>query len=169
MTDSNSLPTARDEQLQNMMDAWGDAVFRLALRRTTNKQDAEDIAQVVFLRYFQNPPLFTDDDHAKAWFLRVAMNCCNDYHRNAWNQRRRSLTDTEEAHQVDTASPTRVQEAVAALPEKQQIALHLFYEEGYTSDAIATITNEKATTVRSHLHRARAALRQTLGGSYDWN
>ena len=51
---------------------------------------------------------------------------------------------------------------LATLSEAQRTAVHLFYFEGYSTDEIARITGERPATVRSHLHRARQALRLEL-------
>ena len=53
--------------------------------------------------------------------------------------------------------------ALARLTPQQRTAVHLFYFEGYATDEIAQITGERSGTVRSHLHRARKALKINLG------
>lgn len=57
-----------------------------------------------------------------------------------------------------------VLEAVLALPPKQRAAVHLHYYEGYTTDEIAAILGQRPGTVRSHLSRARQALKEQLKG-----
>ena len=57
-----------------------------------------------------------------------------------------------------------VLEAVMALPPKERAAVHLFYYEGYSTDEIAAILGQRPGTVRSHLSRARQALREQLKG-----
>ena len=58
----------------------------------------------------------------------------------------------------------RLDAALARLSGKQRAAVHLHYFEGYSTDEVAKITGERPATVRSHLHRARKALRIELGG-----
>ncbi len=55
-----------------------------------------------------------------------------------------------------------VYNAVMQLPDKYRIAVHLFYYEGYSVEEIARMTDAKPSTVKSHLHRAREALRRVL-------
>ena len=57
---------------------------------------------------------------------------------------------------------------MSQLSEKQRIAVHLHYFEGYPVQEIARITGEKPATVRSHLHRARKALRTIMESEEDW-
>ena len=53
-------------------------------------------------------------------------------------------------------------EAILALPASQRAAVHLHYYEGYTSEEIGAILGQRPGTVRSHLSRARDALRRYL-------
>lgn len=68
-------------EVEAAVSRWGDTVLRLARSRMGNAADAEDVFQTVFLRLFQSGARFADDEHAKAWLLRVTANCCNDAHR----------------------------------------------------------------------------------------
>ena len=125
--------------LEDAVGRWGDTVLRLAASRTGNRADAEDVFQTVFLRLHQGGKRFRDDEHLKAWLLHVTVNCCNDLHRSPWHRKRATLSD------------------------RQRTAVHLHYYEGYATDEIARITGERPATVRSHLHRARKALKIDLG------
>ena len=53
-------------------------------------------------------------------------------------------------------------EAILSLPANQRSAVHLHYYEGYTSEEIGAILGQRPGTVRSHLSRARDALRRYL-------
>ena len=68
-------------------------VYRLAFARMGTKYDADEIFQEVFLRYLKKCPAFHDEEHEKAWFLRVTVNCCNKMHMSAW---RRHTVELEE-------------------------------------------------------------------------
>ena len=79
--------------LESAMERWGDTVLRLATSRMGSVADAEDVFQTVFMRLLQSRERFTDDEHLKAWLLRVTINCCNDVHRSPWSKRRAELDD----------------------------------------------------------------------------
>ena len=68
-------------------------VFRLAYARTGRRADSEDVMQEVFLRLLRARPAFRDGDHARAWLLRVASNCANDWFRAPWRRREAPLSD----------------------------------------------------------------------------
>ena len=167
--------------LEGAMERWGDTVLRLATSRMGSVADAEDVFQTVFMRLLQSRDRFVDDEHLKAWLLRVTVNCCNDAHRSPWNKRRAELDDATAAtlraseldepgqEPPDDAFGSRDLErgdltaALARLTPQQRTVVHLFYFEGYATDEIAQITGERPGTVRSHLHRARKALKINLG------
>lgn len=159
--------------LEEAVGRWGDTVLRLAASRTGNRADAEDVFQTVFLRLHQGGKRFRDDEHLKAWLLHVTVNCCNDLHRSPWHRKRAALGDEDVARLADRPDPNategaadrddELEAALARLTDRQRTAVHLHYYEGYATEEIARITGERPATVRSHLHRARKALKIDLG------
>ncbi|NHM14683.1 sigma-70 family RNA polymerase sigma factor [Eggerthellaceae bacterium zg-886] len=153
--DANSLEAA--------IDRFGDTVLRLAMSRLRNKADAEDVFQNVFLALHRSAPDFASAEHQKAWLLRTTCNACNDLARH---RSRRMAAPLEGIDVADAAAPDESTEAfdaaLAALTEAQRTAVHLYYYEGYSAAEIGRITDENPTTVRSHLMRARKAMRLSL-------
>ena len=138
---------------------YGPAVFRLAYARTGSRTDAEDIMQEVFVRLLRAGPDFADRAHARAWLLRVAANCANDWFRAPWRRREGPLTDALPAPEHEDGG---VVEAVLALPAKYRTAVHLYYYEELSVAEIAKITGKSESAVKSRLFRARAMLREAL-------
>lgn len=156
-----------EQELSNAMRSYGDAVYRLALCRTQNAADAEDVYQDVFLRLLEQRTVGWDGERTKAWLLRAAMNRCADLGRS--RQRRGTIPLDEVpdiARPVDEAA-AELWEAVGRLPEKLRTVIHLFYGEGYESGEIGALLGVPAATVRSRLRRARAELKNLLGGFDD--
>lgn len=149
------------------MDEWGDTVLRMAVRRLGNVHDAEDVFQVVFMRLLRSKEKIVDDEHLKAWLLRVTLNCCYDVLRRKKPTVALDEADGLEAEKGLSLSEIALHKALEALSPSQKTAVHLYYFEGYSTDEIAAITGDKPSTVRSHLHRARKALRITLEGADD--
>ena len=139
--------------------AYAPAIFRLAYARTGSREDAEDIMQEVFLRLLRAGPDFADRAHARAWLLRVAANCANDWFRAPWRRREGPLTDSLPAPEHEDGG---VVEAVLALPAKYRTAVHLYYYEELSVAEIAKITGKSESAVKSRLFRARAMLREAL-------
>lgn len=136
------------------------AVYRLAYARTGSRADAEDVMQEVFLRLVKHRPVFAGEAHAKAWLLRVASNCAADLFRLPWRKREEPLD--EDVSAPEEPGESSVTQAVLSLPARYRIPIHLYYYEGYSVAEIADITGKSEGTVKSHLFRARALLRDKL-------
>ncbi len=76
-----------DAFLEDAMHRWGDTVLRLALSQLRDASDAEDVFQDVFVRLLKDRTAFNDDEHLKAWLLRVTINRCRDIGRSGWKRR----------------------------------------------------------------------------------
>ena len=147
------------EEAARLVEAHGQAVYRLAYARTGSREDAEDITQETFLRLVRAAPVFRDEAHCRAWLLHTAANCANSLHRRPW---RRELPLEESGAQVPGPEPGGVLEAVLALPEKYRAPVCLYYCEGYSTAEVAHILGRKEATVRTWLSRARGLLRDIL-------
>lgn len=158
----------QEEFLSKAMDRHGDAIYRLALCRLQNLDDAEDVFQETFLKLFQekNAPSW-EEERIKAWLLRVAINKCNDIGRHRRFHSCIALEDIPEFACSNSFRYTELWDAVNRLPEKQRTIFHLYYSEGYKSLEIAAILKVPASTVRVNLNRARTQLRKELE-DYDY-
>ena len=134
------------EKRTEAVERWGDLVWRLALARTANVQDAEDVFQEVFLRYFRHEDRMESDEHRKAWLIRCTVNRAKSLFLSPW--RRRTVP-------LETA-------AVLALPAKYRTAIHLYYFEGLSVAEMAAALGCAEGTVKSQLSRGRALLREAL-------
>ena len=156
-----------EQALCNAMRLHGGAVYRLALCRTQNTADAEDVYQDVFLRFFQQEAADWDGEHTRAWLLRATVNRCADIHRF---RLRRPVLPLEAVPDLARPVDGRAEElwdAVARLPEKLRTVVHLHYAEGYSTEEIAGLLGIPAATVRTRLRRGRLKLKDLLGGIDD--
>ena len=147
--------------LEALYMAYADMIYRLALVRTRNRADAEDVLQDVFFRCLRRQPAFRDQEHQKAWLITAAIRSSNSLLSRA---DRRHGVGAEALEGLFTEDDTdhAVYDAVMELPEKYRTAVHLFYYEGYSVEEIGRMTDTNPSTVKSHLHRAREALRRAL-------
>ena len=159
---------AEQEQfLRYAMESYGGAVYRLALCRMQNVEDAEDVYQDVFLRLLSERRQDWKGEHMKAWLLRATLNRCADIYRFRLRRPVLALDEVPElAGPVDSGA-AELWDAVARLPEKQRTVVHLHYAEGYQTEEIAVMLHVPPATVRTRLHRARLALKNLLGGIDD--
>ena len=148
------------DRLEELVDRHEDTLFRAALAILGDVQEAEDAVQDTFLRYLEKRPELRDGDHEKAWLLKVTANRCKSILRT---RRRRPTVELLDIYPVPEEEGSReLMEAILALPANQRSAVHLHYYEGYTSEEIGAILGQRPGTVRSHLSRARDALRRYL-------
>lgn len=147
------------------VERWGDLVWRLALARTANVSDAEDVFQEVFLRYFRHEDRFGTDEHRKAWLIRCTVNRAKSLLASPWRCRTVPL---ETAAQIGVEDEYReVYSAVLSLPAKYRTVIHLFYFEGLSVAEIAAALSCAEGTVKSQLSRGRALLREALKEEID--
>lgn len=155
-----SQSSLRAEDLE-MIRKYSPMVYRMAYSLLKDQYDAEDIHQEVFEKYLKKRPRFESAEHEKAWFLRVTVNSCKNLWKTAWRQKVVSLEE-EMADGVVQDKPDEIIDIVKQLPQKYRIVIHLFYYEELTIEEIAKVLNAKPSTVRTHLTRARAKLKELL-------
>ena len=138
-----------------------DKLFRTAIAIMGGKADAEDIVQDVFVKLFEKQPHFESMEHETAWLIRVAVNQCKSRLRSHWWKKNVPLLDI---YPAQTSEQQNIMETVLSLPIKYRIVIHLFYYEGYSTKEIAKITEQKESTAREQLTRARRMLKAFLEG-----
>ena len=155
----------REKTYEEIIKRNSETVYRLAYSLVKTQSDADDIYQEVFLRYVRKTPVFDSREHEKAWFMRVTINCCKNFWKSPWMQRRSALE--KDVLEKEAACETkdenqRLIDIVKQLPEKYRVVIHLFYYEELSIKEIAKITKSKASTVRTRLTRARRLLQRWL-------
>ncbi len=151
----------RDIPAKRLLEMYSGMIYRIAFSRVQNKADAEDITQDVFLKYIKADKKFKDEEHRKAWLLRVAINRTNDFVKSAYYRSRVPFEEVPDAA-VHIEEKSEVYYAVQSLPEKYRLAVHLFYYENISVAEISRLTKTKESTVKSQLSRARDMLREIL-------
>lgn len=138
-----------------------DRVRVVAYRHTHRWDAADDIAQETFLRVWRAANRYQPSASFTTWLYRVVVNLCLDWSRKP---RLASIPDGVRAKAQHDGAETsaRVQAAVAALPERQRMAIVLHRFEGMSHQQIAEVTGWSASAVESLVVRAYASLRQTL-------
>jgi len=173
-TDEGLAPVGPDgvPDWDEIVDRHSERVYRLALRLTGNRHDAEDLTQEVFVRVFRSLHTYTPGTF-EGWIHRITTNLFLDHARRKQRIRFDHLSDERAARLAsvgaapDTAYADRtfdddVEAALAALPPDFRAAVVLCDIEGLTYEEIAEILGAKLGTVRSRIHRGRALLRAAL-------
>jgi RNA polymerase sigma-70 factor (ECF subfamily) len=149
---------------EQLIDEHQSMVFSLALRMTSDRGLAEEIAQDVFLELDRHLRKIESPLHALLWLRRVAMSRSADALRRRRVRRVDQWVEIDEAHGAraeERGSPLadRVERLLATVPEPQRAALVLRYQEDLTPEEIAAAMGAPLATVKSHLQRGLKLLR----------
>ena len=162
------------EQYALLVRQHAETVINFAHRLVQNRQEAEEVAQDVFVRAYHALPSFRGESSPLTWLLRIA------YHEALNHLRRRrpytvdidavsegsefgSLASDEEAD-LSTGREERIrllEEAVGELPPDDQLLLHLYYYDDRPLRDIAYIMDAEPNALGVRLHRIRKKL-QTM-------
>jgi len=156
--DSQSEINAR---IVRVVRTYQAGILRLAYAYVRHTQDAEDIAQDVFVSFFRAAPSFDSAEHEKAYLLRMTINRCKNHFKSAWFKKRGIMPDLA-GFAAPEASP--LLSHVLSLDEKYRIPIHLHYYEGYSIKEIAGILGDKPATIGTRLARGRELLKMEIGG-----
>jgi RNA polymerase sigma-70 factor (ECF subfamily) len=147
-------------------------VYRLAYRLTGNPYDAEDLTHDVFVRVFRSLNSYTPGTF-EGWLHRITTNVFLDKMRRKQRIRFDALPDDAATRMAtrepgpeqvfsDTHFDDDIQRALDALAPEFRAAVVLCDIEGLSYEEIAATLGIKLGTVRSRIHRGRAALRESL-------
>ncbi|MGB5133672.1 MAG: sigma-70 family RNA polymerase sigma factor [Prochlorococcaceae cyanobacterium] len=164
-----SLPC---NSLEDLYDACGGAVYRLALRLSRSSQEAEDLSHDVFLRFWQQGRYEPSRGPVLAYLLlltrSMAINRLNQ-RQNRWQLMQRwsaqLLPSTgrspQEAAQDDELS-VRVRRALDSIPTTQRQVLELAYYEGLSQAAIGERLGVPLGTIKTRARQGLIRLRTLL-------
>jgi RNA polymerase sigma-70 factor (ECF subfamily) len=190
MTTSSPEKDLSDEQIvamcQNgdnrlfevLVQRYMQKAFHIALNFTRNPEEAKDLSQDAFLRAFTRLNQFDGRSSFYTWFYRLVVNICLDHARRknkvGWESlepardglpERAELTDVSSSPEeaaIAAEAKRRADRALENMPKKQKTAFVLRNHQGLSIADIAKVMKTTEATVRVYLHRAVAALRQSL-------
>jgi RNA polymerase sigma-70 factor, ECF subfamily len=145
--------------------------YRLAYRYVRNRETAEDIVQDAFLKLWEAPGRWQPERNSKftTWFYRIVVNLCLD-----WQKKKRPLAlddeevlladvrETPDAEMIHTQEQRVLEQEIAALPERQRMALNLCFGEGLSNQEAAEVIGVRLKALQSLLMRAKATLKERM-------
>lgn len=162
-----ALPLRAGGEMDQIIDRYQDTVYGLALARTGNRADADDVFQEVFLAYCQCGKVFRDEEHRKAWLLRTTINQSRRVTSSSWRQKTVPLSEREDVPvRFREPEENRVWEALQSLAEDYRLPIYLFYFQELSTQEIAKALAIRPGAVRMRLTRGREQLREKLKGEY---
>lgn len=166
--------------LAELVEQHRQGVVNFVGRTLGDPVEAEDIAQAVFVQVFKAAARYTVTARFRTWLYTIARNLCLNELRRRARHRAVSLNLDPEAdggaYRLELAASApladhallnqelaaKVEEAIAALPEKQRTALLLCREEESSYDEIARVLGCSVSATKSIIHRGREAIKEVL-------
>lgn len=185
-TEKDLIERARkgDERaFEKLVRKYETKIFNLLLRMTGDRAEASDLFQEAFIHAWQKIGAFRGDAQFSTWLYRIAVN------EVLMKRRKRKLKTVSMDAPVETADEPmqrefgdwsdnplatlenqelreRLEAAVNRLPEKYKAVLVLSDFQGLPNDQIGKVLKLSLPSVKTRLHRARLALRQSLQGYF---
>ncbi len=157
-----------------LVNRYQNYVFTLVLRFTKNREDAEEVAQDVFIKAYRALADFRGTAKFTTWLYTIVNNTCITFLRKKKleihsldNEKVFEIADNVDsgfsANQVEQKSKiTMVNQAIALLGPDDAEVITLFYKAEQSLEEIAQILGVEANTAKVRLHRARARLKEKM-------
>lgn len=160
----HTVATRHCEDPAQLVERYGNMLFRIALVIMGREPDAEDAVQETLLKYLQKAPAFENGEHEKAWLITVVTNQCRDLLRHRQHE---APMAQEGCRALTIETPdSAILEALMAVPEKFRLVLTLYYVEEYSIEQIADIIQRTPSAVKMRLKKGRALLEEIYRKEY---
>jgi RNA polymerase sigma-70 factor, ECF subfamily len=164
-----------------LVEAYKERLFAFVWRMVRNHHEAEDITQAAFVKAYEALDTYSEQYAFSTWLFTIGYRLCLNHLRKRKQYAGEVDLGRIDAHEPDvprtianTEEARRLREliwaAVDELKAPQRSSVLLFYREGKSCEEIGRVLDMPTVTVKSHLHRARAKLRDALAAELvdDW-
>ena len=159
--------------LTQLMECYGDEIYRHCRQVTGNDALAADVHQTVFMQAFRDLPRFGGRSSFRTWLYAIARNRCLDALKAQKRRRWRFLQGVDTSDQADAApsAPSRLENhsqsramdaALNSLKPEIRIAVLLRYREEMSYEEMAEVCGVKAATLQARVQRALPKLKEAL-------
>lgn len=154
--------TGADLDFERLYETYRSRVFSTAYRMLSNRADAEDVTQDVFVRVFKKLKSFRGDSAVSTWIYRIAVNACLDFRRRRRLRQAVSLDTGIEVGSTPLSVTRLIESALPRMAEGYRRVFVLHDIQGFKHQEIGKILGITDGASKSQLHRARAFLRREL-------
>jgi RNA polymerase sigma factor (sigma-70 family) len=164
-----------DKQIYSeIVKRYQNFVFTITLRYTQNREDAEEVAQDVFIKAYKSLADFRGESKFSTWLYTIVTTTCLSFLRKKKldthsldNEKVFELADNQDsgfkANQVETKSrQAMVNQAIRLLSPDDAKLITLFYKGEQSLEEIARIMDLEPNNVKVRLHRARGRLKEKM-------
>ena len=158
------------EAFAQLVDRYRGRIFHTTLRLLKSREDAEEAAQDTFLRAYRGLPNFRKEASFSTWIYKICYNVCLSY--LARKKAKHAVLEEDQFNLPASETPDKLFEnrefeqllsgALAELPVIYRSVLVLYHTQHLSYQEIAEITGQPMNSVKTHLFRGRALLRQRI-------
>ena len=141
----------KSDEVGILYEKYSDIVFCTALMYLKNQEDAYDIVHNVYEKLLRKNIRFKEEEHSKAWLLKVTHNACRDYLKSAYRKKRVSLEAQQEKGIVYSFCDGEKKEQyedlfreIMDMPSVYRVVIYLYYFQGYKANEIGKIVGTHA-------------------------
>lgn len=179
----DQLKKGDETAFKTIVETWQNMVYNTALGIVQNAEDAEDIAQEVFVQVYQSIGTFKGESKFSTWLYRITVTKSLDHERKKKRKKRfafvkslfgdqnEAIVNPPDFHHPGVALDNKEDAAVlfraiAELPENQRIAFTLNKVEGLSYQEVSDVMKTTVSSVESLMHRAKNNLKKNLEDYY---
>jgi len=154
-----------------LLTRYKNLVYSVALRMVSDKDEADDLAQEIFIKLYRNLEKYQPEYRFSTWTMKVATNHVID-HRRKKRQETVSIDEVGDMAGVDTLSPEDAYIAkeqtemlrglIDDLPEMYKVPIVLYHQQGLSYTEISEITGEPLSKVKNRIFRGRKMMKESL-------
>ena len=141
---------------------YADMLYRIAVAYLRSSEDASDTVQDVFIKFMDKAPAFTDENHEKAYLIKLTVNRCKDVLRKRSIRNHSTLDDAKDASVFPDTDISDMLALLHSLDEKYKETMILHYLEGLSAEETADALEISLSAVKMRLMRGREILRNAL-------
>jgi RNA polymerase sigma-70 factor (ECF subfamily) len=153
-----------------LVTRYKNLVYSVILRMINDREEADDLAQEVFIKLYKNLDKYYPDFKFSTWTIRIATNHVIDYRRKKKQETvpiedvEFSLTseDSPESEYIKREQSNELKKIVSELPDMYKIPIVLYHEQGLSYQEISDIVNEPLSKVKNRIFRGRRMLKESL-------
>ena len=154
--------TGADLDFERLYETYRGRVFSTAYRMLSNRADAEDVTQDIFIKVFKKLSSFRGDSAVSTWIYRIAVNACLDFRRRRRLRQAVSIDDGMEVGSTPLSVSRLIESTLPRMADGYRQVFVLHDIQGLKHGEIAKILGITDGASKSQLHRARAFLRREL-------
>lgn len=160
------------DSFADLLGRYKNLVYSVIMRMVNDPEEANDLAQEVFLKVYRNLDRYQPTYKFSTWLIRIATNHVIDYRRKKRQETvniddvhlEAAESDTPEAAYLRKEGKMNINAALQALPEMYRTPIVLYHQQGLSYQEIADMLGEPLSKIKNRIFRGRRMLKELLLG-----